>query len=202
VRIGLAVALASLTAVLPHRTTSAQGAVFLNINPSWSPDGRYLVFQSERHGSAELYIIGVDGTGERRLTWNNADDTHPDWSPDGRLIVFDSNRDGVWNAYVIRPDGTGERRLTHRGRGTGTMFGRHPAWSPDGRRIAFDSDRDGDEEIYVMDADGRNIQRPTRSAGRDGHAAWTADGRELLFTSHREGGISIAWTLPRTWSRA
>ena len=57
---------------------------FLNINPSWSPDGRQLVFQSERTGTSQLYVIGADGTGERRLTWSGADDTHPAWSPDGR----------------------------------------------------------------------------------------------------------------------
>jgi TolB protein len=69
----------------------------LNINPSWSPDGSRLVFQSARYGQSELYVIGVDGSGERRLTHNLADDTHPAWSPDGSTIVFDSFRDGIWN---------------------------------------------------------------------------------------------------------
>ena len=90
----------AMLCVLP---VSAQSAPFLNINPSWSPDGRWLVFESRRHGPAELYVIGVDGTGERRLTWNGAHDTHPAWSPDGASIVFDSQRDGHWNLYTIRP---------------------------------------------------------------------------------------------------
>ena len=88
-----------------------------------------MVFESRRHGAAELYVINVDGTGERRLTANRAQDTHPDWSPDGQWIVFDSDRDGTWNLYLIRPDGTGERRLTHRLGNRGETFGRHPAWS-------------------------------------------------------------------------
>jgi TolB protein len=66
-----------------------------NINPSWSPDRFRLVFESRRHGRAPLYIINADGTGERRLTRNGADDTHPAWSPDGSTIVFDSTRDGT-----------------------------------------------------------------------------------------------------------
>src|SRR4051812_39945173 len=79
----------------------AQGAPFLNINPSWSPDGKQLVFQSERiAGRTNLYIIHADGMDERRLTSTGADDTHPAWSADGKTIVFDSNRDGVWNLYT------------------------------------------------------------------------------------------------------
>src|SRR5262249_54090673 len=81
---------------------AAQTRPFLDINPSWSPDGRFLVFQSERVGHTQLFVIGADGTGERRLTWSGADDTHPAWSPDGGWIVFDSSRDGVWNLYLIR----------------------------------------------------------------------------------------------------
>ena len=59
-----------------------------------------------------LYLIRLDGPGERRLTRSMGDDSHPD---DGGLIVFESSRDGAWNLYTIHPDGTGERRLTHRG---------------------------------------------------------------------------------------
>src|SRR5688500_9895307 len=70
----------------------AQNAPFLNINPSWSPDGQWLVFESRRHGDAELYVIASDGTSERRLTRSAGEDTHPSWSPDGETIVFDSNR--------------------------------------------------------------------------------------------------------------
>src|SRR5579862_2996866 len=85
-------------------TADGQAAPFLNINPSWSPNGRQLVFESARNAGREnLYVINVDGTGERRLTFTMADDTHPVWSPDGTTIMFDSNRDGAWNLYTIRP---------------------------------------------------------------------------------------------------
>src|SRR4029453_10199119 len=79
-----------------------QQQVFLNINPSWSPDGRQLVFESARHGNTTLYVINTDGTGERRLTFTGyGDDTHPAWSPDGRTILFDSSRDGAFHLYTI-----------------------------------------------------------------------------------------------------
>src|SRR5687767_4987802 len=136
-----------LAAILVSRQGAAQAApeLFVNINPSWSPDGRRLVFESSRHGNGELYVITADGTGERRLTLSpsNVVNTHASWSPDGSSIVFDSFRDGAFHLYVIRPDGSGRRRLTQ-GNAAGVQeFARHPEWSPDGRFIAFDSRRDG-----------------------------------------------------------
>jgi Tol biopolymer transport system component len=104
---------------------AAQPPVFLNINPSWSPDGRQLAFESQRSGRIAIYVINADGSGERQLTHNVADDTHPAWSPDGSTILFDSNRDGVWNLYTIHPDGTGERRLAYPETTGPLTFARH-----------------------------------------------------------------------------
>jgi Tol biopolymer transport system component len=163
---------------------SPQPTIFLNINPSWSPDGRQLVFESARHGNTTLYIINADGTGERRLTsTGRGDDTHPQWSPDGRTILFDSDRDGAFHLYTIRPDGTGEQRLTVRDTSRALTVARHPSWSPDGRRIVFDSDRDGNADIYVMDGDGRNVRRLTQHPASDGHASWSPDGTRIIFGS-------------------
>lgn len=174
---------ALVLALLVSLTAAAQDAPFTNINPSWSPDGKRLVFQSDRDGAhSQLYIIDVDGKNERRLSAKPVDDTHPVWSPEGKWILFDSNRDGgVWNLYLIRPDGTGLRQLTRRG-------ARHPAWSPDGKRIVFDSDRDGNQAIYVMKADGSGEQRLTHAEGSNSHASWTPDGKIIL------GGKGI-WTI-------
>ena len=170
---------------------------FLNINPSWSPDGKKLVFESRRHGAAEIYVVNVNGGGLRRLTHNEADDTHPAWSPDGGEILFDSNRDGTWNLYTIRPDGAGEQRLTNPGDAKTSAFARHPSWSPDGLSIAFDSDRDGNEEVYRMQRDGSGLRRLTRSPGRDGHPSWTRGDCAVVFGSDRSGTPDIWWTMPQ-----
>ena len=153
--------------------------------PAWSPDGRKLAFVSQRDGNSEIYVMNADGSGQRRLTWSEGDDTHPSWSPDGRQLVFDSNRDGIWNLYVMEAGGGAERRLTHRGASADSSrdYARHPSWSPDGRRIAFDSDRDGNEEVYVVDADGSRPTRVTNHPGSDNHASWTPDGTSLLLSS-------------------
>ena len=172
-------------ALLLTRQGAAQAApeLFLNINPSWSPDGRRLVFESSRHGNVELYVINADGTGERRLTHSPSDvvNTHASWSPDGGSIVFDSFRGGAFHLYVIRPDGSGERRLTQ-GEAAGVQeFARHPEWSPDGRFIAFDSRRDGDGEYYVIQPDGSGLRRLTNTADvHESHPTWTPDNDVIL----------------------
>jgi TolB protein len=53
----------------------------LDANPAWSPDGRQIVFQSDRDGNTEVYVMNADGTGQRRLTRDVAVDQVPDWQP-------------------------------------------------------------------------------------------------------------------------
>jgi Tol biopolymer transport system component len=180
----------------PRREGQGAGAraaaPFLNINPSWSPDGTRLVFESSRHGNVEIYVINADGTGERRLTRSGSDiaNTHPSWSPDGATIVFDSNRGGAWNLYTVRPDGTGERRLTTAAGGVTENYARHPEWSPNGRLIAFDSDRDGNGEFYVIRPDGTGLSRVTESPVNESHPLWTPRG-ELVVVRTQDGNRSL-----------
>jgi TolB protein len=172
---------------------------FLNINPSWSPDGVRLVFESRRHGGTELYIINADGTGERRLTFSGAavENTHPSWSADGSTIVFDSNREGAWTLYAIRADGTGERRVMDPAGSASGEFARHPEWSPDGRWIAFDSKRDGNGELYVVRPDGTGLRRITDSPNNDSHPSWTPDG-EVVVVQVRDGERSLGSAHPES----
>ena len=93
----------------------AQDAPFVNYNPSYSPDGARIVYQSRIFDQSEIYVMDADGSNETRLTNNSADDTHPSFSPDGSRILFDSNRDGVWHLFTMNVDGSDQVRLTYRG---------------------------------------------------------------------------------------
>jgi TolB protein len=115
------------------------------LSPAWSPDGERLAFVSFDDANAppcqaascppsgELYVVGADGSGLRRLTSSKADDEHPSWSPDGSRIAFASGFDvrseghAPW-LMVIRAAGGKPVRV---GRMTGVI---DPSWSPAGVR--------------------------------------------------------------------
>jgi dipeptidyl aminopeptidase/acylaminoacyl peptidase len=82
--------------------------------PRYSPDGSKIVFQSNRDGQPEIYVMNSNGTGQTRLTNNPAWDSAPAWSPDGTKILFTSLRDGPMSPalYVMNADGSNQIRVT------------------------------------------------------------------------------------------
>jgi Tol biopolymer transport system component len=169
-------------------------------DPTWSPDGRKLAFESTRDGNSDIYVIGVDGSDETRLTTDRAFDADPAWSPDGTRIAFTSTRDGNKEIYGMNADGSNPRRLTNDGGAVANIdadaVDQDPAWSPDGRRIAFESNRDRNYEIYVVNADGSGLERLTNHPAQDALPAWSPDGTRIAFRSDRGGKENVdIWTM-------
>jgi Tol biopolymer transport system component len=166
-------------------------------DPAWSPDGRQLAFSRREGSEAGLYVVDVDGGGERRLRRERAGTTPVvmSWSPNGRMIAFyrQFSRPGICGPlqragdfYVVNTDGSSVRRLTRHGQAHYASA----TWSPDSKRIAIVSchDRGGDPEIYVIEADGSGERRLTRRPGWDFVAGWSRDGRDLLASGEERGG--------------
>lgn len=140
----------------------------------YSPDGRRLVFVSNRDGDRAVSIVNIDGAQERRVTPpSRGFDFGLRVSPDGQWIALASTRDGRRQIYTVQVDGSKFTRLTSAGEN------HSPTWSPDGRRIAYVSNR-GDWHIYSMNADGTDQRRLT-TADRNLDPVWSPDGKRIAF---------------------
>lgn len=163
---------------------------------SWSPDGRWITFTSDRDTTEdleepnwEIYIMSTDGSNIRRLTFNNAHDGWPSWTPDGEHIVFYSERDGDADIYIMDANGENVRPLIQRP----DSFDTHPTVSPDGTKIVFSSQnpdtRQG--EIYIANIDGTDVTRLTSTAANNYVPTFSPDGSKIVFVSTRDGNDEI-----------
>jgi serine/threonine protein kinase len=101
----------------------------LEESPSLSPDGKWIVYDGNQAGNADIYLQSVGGHNAINLTKDSPeDDTEPAFSPDGENIAFRSERDGG-GIFVMGRTGESVRRVTD--------SGFSPAWSPDGTRLVF-----------------------------------------------------------------
>jgi TolB protein len=162
--------------------------------PQLSPDGRRLVFQSNRTGRPALWIAGADGDAPRMLFDGGAlggAPASPAWSPDARAIVLALRPAGAADPeesdiYVMAADGSRVRRLTET-----TGDDSHPHWSGDGSRIFFNSARATPDpraewsrqwiDIYSMAPDGTNIRRHSDCRSICTYPWPSPDGKWLAF---------------------
>jgi len=146
--------------------------------PAWSPDGRWILFNTWDGSTNALRVIGVDGSRERVIA---APAGMGVWSPDGTKILFGSVV-GAPNAglFVVNPDGSGLTRVLSADfvDPPGNWLG-YPAWSPDGKTIAFMRVNDYMFwPIYLVNADG-SAPRELFAAGTVWDPSWSPDGTML-----------------------
>jgi len=113
-------------------------------NPSFSPDGTKVVFQSDVSGNNDIWIVNSDGTGLTNLTNLAGNDTNPTFTADGTHITFTSNRNGNNEIYTMDLTGSNQTRLTNN-----SSSEDYAAYNPIGLNAAFASDRNGNSEIYA-----------------------------------------------------
>jgi len=137
--------------------------------PCHAPNGREIVFESDREGTQQLYIMGNDGSGVRRLSRGEGRYSTPVWSPRGDLIAFTKQMAGGFMIGVIRPDGSGERVLSEGFHNEG------PTWAPNGRVLMFFSETRGARggpQLHTVDIAGYNA-RKIRTPSFASDPAWS-----------------------------
>jgi TolB protein len=164
-----------------------------NGTPSFTPDGKQILYMSSAGGCCGIYIANLDGRGLRRLTSSSSIDSEPKVSPKGNDIVFTSLRSGPAQIYRMNMDGAGIERVTP-GNGEAT----NPAWHPNGLKIAFawtQGYATGNFNIFTMDAlPGSPYVQLTHGEGRNENPSWAPDGTHIVFGSTR-GGRKQIWTM-------
>jgi TolB protein len=171
---------------------------FDNQTPALSPDGKRVVFASNRdNGFYDIYVMNSDGSNVKRLTNTTVSNFKPTWSADGTKILFTSTRDAAdptargvgasWEIYMMNADGSNVKRVTN------NSFGEFDQqMSPDGTKIIFTSDRDHDafwkRDLYVMNVDGTNIHRLTTQDGQLEAPMYDPSGTRIVYDIATAGG--------------
>lgn len=152
----------------------------------FDPTGTRLAVVISNGGAAEIYSVGDDGGGLRRLTDSRAIEVSPSWSPDGSRIAFVSDRTGSPHVYIMNADGSGTRRLTYDG-----SYNTNPSWSPDGLWIAYETRVGGQFDIWLIDPEGKvNVPLVTHERS-DEAPTWAPNSRHLAFSSTRRGRADV-----------
>lgn len=127
----------------------------LDLEPRISPDGRSILFVSDRSGSLNLWMSDRDGCSPRRLTdFEGLYPMGPRFSPDGKLVAFTADPGGHSTVFVLELDGG-----TLRGLSSGGVNEIFAAWSPDGRWLYYSRDRGENWETWRIGVDGEGASR-------------------------------------------
>jgi Tol biopolymer transport system component/DNA-binding winged helix-turn-helix (wHTH) protein len=156
-------------------------------NPQYSPDGKRVVFISNRSGNMQIWVCDSAGKSPQQLTTFKGYSGSPRWSPDGRQIVFDCRPEGNVEIYVISAEGGKPRRLTN-----DPAEDSVPSFSRDGKWVYFCSNRSGSLQIWKLPVAGGQAVQVTKQGGFDSFEA--PDGQWLYYAKGR--GVPGIWRMP------
>lgn len=177
---------------------------FYDAEATVSPDGKKIVFTSDRSGDIELYTMNIDGSDLRQITNELGYDGGAFFSPDSKQIVFRASRPQSseekaeyielltqhlvaptnMEIYVCQADGSNLRQVTHLGKANWAPF-----FHPNGKKIIFASNHTSQRgfqfNLYMINVDGTGLERITYDTRFDAFPMFSPDGKKIVFASNR-----------------
>lgn len=196
--------MADLDGKIVKQLTSAKG---YDAEATLSPDGKKMLYTSDKDGDIELYIMDLETGAENRITHELGYDGGAWFSPDGTKLIWRASRPKTAEAireykdllaenmvaptnmevYVSNADGTNQRQVTSFGQANWA-----PSYFPDSKRIIFASNHEYKRgfpfNLYTINEDGSNLQKVSRDKGFDAFPMFSPDGKQIVFCSNRNNG--------------
>ncbi|MGE5106741.1 MAG: TolB family protein [Sphingobacteriales bacterium] len=172
-----------------------------------SPDGKKMIYTSDKDGDIDLYIMDLKTGKEKRITNTLGYDGGAWFSPDGKKIIWRAGHPTTdeeikeykallaenlvaptrMEVYVANADGTNVRQVTNYGQANWA-----PAYLPDSKRIIFASNHEYKRgfpfNLYTINEDGSGLQKISRDKGFDAFPMFSPDGKKIIFCSNRNNG--------------
>ncbi len=176
------------------------------MSPSWSPDGKEIVFSGYDSGIHDLWIVNVASGQLRQLTNDKHAELMPQWSPDGKTIAFATDRGEGTDLDVLRFAKWRIATMDLASSRIDVLPGQdglnlNPMWAPDGKSIAFISDRSGTANIFLYELDSKQHFQLTNVIGAISSFAeyspaitWARQADKLAFTYYENGDYTV-WTV-------
>ncbi len=150
---------------------------------SYSPDGEKIVFESNRDGNWQVYLMNADGSEQERLTTSKSNNRRPSWHPNGQMILFESDRNAKIDLFTIDIANLQLEQLTDFEKGE-PIFA---TYAPNGQSIALSIRESEDKSnIILIDLNGKIIEYLTNEDLRSYYPRWSKDGKEIVYFSRKE----------------
>jgi TolB protein len=160
---------------------------YKTIEPSWTPDSKYIIFRSNFEGSPNIYIVKQDGSNLRNLSKGSGKDGKFSLSIDGTLLMFDSDRSGKSDIFSLDLKTDQFNNLTN-----SPARETQPVLSPNMKRVAFKSDLKNGVDIYVLDLETKEIENVTQSPNKvESDYSWSPDSASITFVSDDQNQLEI-----------
>jgi Tol biopolymer transport system component/DNA-binding winged helix-turn-helix (wHTH) protein len=168
----------------------------LQMGATWSPDGRYIAYSSDRGGKSDIWLQQISGGDPIQVTKGPGQNWQPDWSPDGRYIAYRSEESdgGIYITPAL--GGVGQQRKI-------APFGYYPLWSPDNSEMLLQThfDRFSSNRFYIAQLDGsppREVLAEflTQKKLSAMSAAWHPDGKRITVWVGDSTPSPSFWIVP------